>query len=251
MARQSAVSDEALARALGVYAGMVDKVVSDPERWLGLDDGTEAPPSSLPGRLLDAVKDRTWGTVTPASPEWAERPVAERVDWWVDRIGVSAGLAAAAPRVAGALSDRLPLQAALGASAAGLAVCAVAREHGVLGPRAWVPLLATVLFDRDLPAADAPVPSPEESESRLEADGGDERPAWSASSRAARRRPRGRCGGCPASSSSCSTCWTSGRAAGSSPGSWGSSPSSGWPAAGSTSAGASARPREETEALLA
>ena len=39
------------------------------------------------------------------------------MDWWVARIGLSAGLAAAAPRFAGVLADRVPLQAALGASA--------------------------------------------------------------------------------------------------------------------------------------
>ena len=62
--------------------------------------------------------------------------------WWVRRIGISAGLAAAVPRVAGALASRVPLQAALGASAAGLSVCATAREHGVVDAEAWVPLLA-------------------------------------------------------------------------------------------------------------
>jgi hypothetical protein len=175
MARRSAVSDEALARALGLYAGMVDKVVTDPERWLGTDDGGARPPTSVPGRVLEAVRDRTLGRVTPASAEWEQQPVEKRVDWWVDRIGISAGLAAAAPRFAGALSDRLPVQAALGASAAGLAVCAVARERGVTAPQGWVPLLATVLFDRDLPAASAAVPSPEDAESALTAD--DDEPA--------------------------------------------------------------------------
>jgi len=169
MARQSALSDEGLARALGVYAGMVDKVVSDPERWLGIDDAAAAAPTSVAGRLLDAVKDRTFGSVTPATPGWDQLPVGKRVGWWVSRIGVSAGLAAAAPRFAGILADRLPVQAALGAAAAGLAVCAVAREHGVTTPQAWVPLLAKVLFDRDLPAVGSAVPSPEESEEALTA----------------------------------------------------------------------------------
>jgi len=170
MARESAVPDEALARALGLYAGMVDKVVSDPERWLGVDDDAAGTAGSIPGRVLDAVRDRTFGTVTPASDTWAEQPVSRRVDWWVTRIGVSAGLAAAAPRFAGALADRVPLQAALGASAAGLAVCAVAREHGVLAPRDWVPLLAKVLLDRDLTPQQGAVPPPEEAETELTAD---------------------------------------------------------------------------------
>lgn len=170
MARRSAVSDEGLARALGLYAGMVDKVVSDPERWLGVDDPSGAGPVGIPARLLDAVRDKTFGSVTPATDGWDRLPVGKRVDWWVNRIGISAGLAAAAPRLAGALADRVPLQAALGAAAAGLAVCAVASELGVRDPRAWVPLLARVLFDRELSTNGAAVASEEEAEQALQDD---------------------------------------------------------------------------------
>ena len=78
-------------------------------------------------------------------------------------------LAAAAPRFVGALADRIPIQAALGASAAGLAVCAVARERDTGAPVDWVPLLAQVIFNRDLAAGTpAPVPTAEESEDQLE-----------------------------------------------------------------------------------
>jgi hypothetical protein len=162
------VSDEDLSRALGVYAGMVSRVLSNPQRWLGSD---EDPPltAGLPVRLLDAVRDRALGEVTPASPDWARQPESKRVDWWLRRIAVGAGLAAAAPRFAGALADRIPLQAALGASAAGLAVCAVARERGSTDPTDWVPLLARVLFARDLTgAATATVPPVDQSEDQLE-----------------------------------------------------------------------------------
>ncbi|MBB2899949.1 hypothetical protein FHR75_000737 [Kineococcus radiotolerans] len=166
MARTPAVSDDQISRALGVYAGLVDRVLTDPQRWLGLDD--DPPPTApFPARVLDALRDRALGEVTPASPEWDRQPLARRVDWWVTRIGISAGLAAAAPRFAGAVADRVPLQAALGASAAGLAVCATAREHGRTEPAQWVPLLAKVLFDRDLPVAAAPVPDPAQAEREL------------------------------------------------------------------------------------
>jgi hypothetical protein len=169
MPRKPVVSDEALARALGIYAGMVGRVLNNPRRWLGVD---EEPPlnAGLPARILDAVRDRTLGDVTPSSPQWAALPESKRVDWWIRRIAVGAALAAAAPRFAGALADRIPLQAALGASAAGLAVCAVARERGKPSPADWVPLLAKVIFNRDLAAGtSAPVPAPEESEDQLEA----------------------------------------------------------------------------------
>ncbi len=152
---------------------MVDHVLSDPGRWLGLDE--DPPPTApFPARALDALRDRALGEVTPASPQWAGRPLDQRVDWWVTRIGVSAGLAAATPRFAGALADRVPLQAALGASAAGLAVCATAREHGRTAPADWVPLLAEVLFDRHLQPAPAPLPASEEAEHRLDADDNDQ-----------------------------------------------------------------------------
>ncbi|NAZ87287.1 hypothetical protein [Kineococcus indalonis] len=171
MAKHPAVGDAQLARALGLYAAMVGRVLADPQRWLGLDD--DPPPSApFPARALDALRDRALGEVTPASPQWAGKPLAQRVDWWVTRIGISAGLAAATPRFAGVLADRLPLQAALGASAAGLAVCATAREHGRTDPAQWVPLLARVLFDRELPPAEQPVPGAEDAEQRLADDDG-------------------------------------------------------------------------------
>ncbi|MFP5282143.1 MAG: hypothetical protein ACLGIF_01680 [Actinomycetes bacterium] len=168
MAKRAAVSDDILARALGVYVGLVDHVLADPARWLGADEDPPAD-AGLPARALDAVRDRAFGELTPASPQWSEQLLAERIDWWVDRIGVSAGLAAAAPRFAGALADRVPLQAALGASAAGLAVCAVAREHGRREPAEWVPLLAQVLFERTLAPQAAAVPDSEEAEQDLAA----------------------------------------------------------------------------------
>lgn len=169
MADDPAISNERVASVLGVYARMAHHVIANPGRWLGLDD--DPPPSAaLPAKALDALRDRAFGEVTPASPGWDGRPVDERVQWWVRRIGVSAGLAAAAPRVAGALADRVPLQAALGASAAGLAVCATAREHGVVDAERWVPLLAKVLLDRDVAAKQVTTPGASEAEARLEGD---------------------------------------------------------------------------------
>ncbi len=168
MPGSSAISDQHLVTVLGAYAGMVDRVLGDPGRWLGTDE--DPPPSApLPARAWDALRDKAFGELTPASPTWGREPVPKRVDWWVSRIGVSAGLAAAAPRFLGALASRVPVQSALGAAAAGLAVCATAREHGTTRPEAWVPLLGTVLFDRDLATAAAEVPASELSEQQLDA----------------------------------------------------------------------------------
>ena len=167
MASTPAVSDETLARSLSFYAGMVGHILTQPERWLGLDD--DPPPSAgFPARALDAARDRAFGETTPASPHWQDRPLQARIDWWLRRIAITAGLAAAAPRFAGALADRIPLQAALSTSATGLAVCATAREHGVTAPQDWVPLLAQVLFGKTLTHA-AAVPTAAEAEQELAA----------------------------------------------------------------------------------
>lgn len=122
------------------YASMVHLVVDHPERWLGLD---EEPPETASGpvKVVHEPRERLFGDITPASVRWHPLPARHRVGWWVTRIGASAGVADAAPRFAGVLGDRLPFQAALGASAAGLAVGATAHELGVSDPDDWVPLL--------------------------------------------------------------------------------------------------------------
>ncbi|GAA3695254.1 hypothetical protein GCM10022204_08800 [Microlunatus aurantiacus] len=177
MAGEHGVSNEVLQSSLGWYAGLVSRVLNDPSRWLGVDDARPQRVPGLPGRLLRGARRKVLGDVNPTSPQWASRPVAFRTRWWTSRIAASAGLAAAAPRFAGALADRVPLQAALGASAAGLAVCAVAREHGVTDPKDWVPLLSQVLFHRPLAAggsvpADA-VPDEARADEHLEATAAD------------------------------------------------------------------------------
>ena len=142
------VSDDRLRRVLSTYAGLAARVLDDPERWLGW--GAEDDDPSLLDRARGAAATAVLGRTSPASPGWDDLPPTRRSDWWVSRIATVAGLVAATPRVAGAAADRLPLQAALGASAEGLAVCAVAKEHAVTDPDDWVPLLATVLFGRTL-----------------------------------------------------------------------------------------------------
>jgi hypothetical protein len=135
MPSKQTVSDEALSRALGMYAGMVGQVLTNPRRWLGVD---EDPPltAGWPARVLDAVRDRALGDVTPASPHWAAQPETKRVEWWIWRIAVGAALA---------------------------------RERGNVAPADWVPLLAQVIFNRELAGGiPAPMPATEESEDQLE-----------------------------------------------------------------------------------
>lgn len=161
------ISDDQVAGVLGGYAGLVHLVIANPQRWLVLE---EDPPdsASIPVTIVHAVRDRLLGDLTPASPSWSRLPVRRRVGWWLVRIGASAGLAAAAPRFAGVVADRVPLQAALGASAAGLAVCATAHEHGVTDPDDWVPLLGTVVLGRRLQRRDGDTPLQEQLEQDLE-----------------------------------------------------------------------------------
>lgn len=56
----------------------------------------------------------------------------------------------------------------LGASAAGLAVCATAGEHGRTTPADWVPLLAQVLFGYTLKPTPAPSPDSKQSKHQLD-----------------------------------------------------------------------------------
>ena len=165
------VDDAQLTVVLGRFARLAVHVLEDPAGWLG--SGEPAPSPGLLGRLRGAaaVAGRlVTGRVHPGTPGWEQLPLQDRCQWWVRRIEAVAAPIAAAPRVAGALADRLPLQGALGASAGGLAVCAVAREHGLERPEDWVPLLARVLFDRDL-TRPAEVATLEEASAAADADG--------------------------------------------------------------------------------
>lgn len=153
-----AISDEALARTMSRYAGLAARLLDDPGAWLGDEEPSADEPAVHDGghlgRLAGAVRGRLTGDVHPGSPQWSSLPVRRRCEWWVQRISALASPLAGAPRVFGAAADRLPLQAALGAATQGLVVCAVAREHGVTDPDAWVPLLGRVLLDRELPRGD-------------------------------------------------------------------------------------------------
>jgi hypothetical protein len=98
-----------------------------------------------PGRLPGLATRRV-----PGSAAWRHLSAQARTRWWINRVGRLTALVTSIPGLGGVLADRLPVQDALGASAQGLLLCAIADEYGVhdLGDR--VRLVAWVLFQRDI-----------------------------------------------------------------------------------------------------
>lgn len=114
--------------------------------------------------------DRLSSVRAPGTPAWAAMDVAQRVDWWVDRVGRFIPLVAAVPGLGGALADRLPVQDALGAAGQGLLLCAIAGEHGIRDENAQVRMLAAVLFHRTLKPVAEPPPEVEQQAAELTAE---------------------------------------------------------------------------------
>ena len=96
-------------------------------------------------RLVTPLADRLGRP--PALP----REARER--WWADRVSNVAAGASALPRFAGKLVDLLPVRNALGAAVQSVVVLGVAGEHGVRQPAQRVALLAEVLLNRPMSAA--------------------------------------------------------------------------------------------------
>ncbi|MFD2419222.1 hypothetical protein [Amycolatopsis pigmentata] len=101
-----------------------------------------------PGRLR-----RFAALKVPGSVAWRGLSAQARTMWWINRVGRLTALVTAIPGLGGALADRLPVQDALGASAQGLLLCAIAEEHGVHDVADRVRLLAWVLFKREVDPA--------------------------------------------------------------------------------------------------
>ena len=155
------VDDGQLTVALTRFARLAAHMVDNPVAWLGTDPAPGTHPLGRVRRAGVQLRHALVGTAHPGAAGWDQMPVQDRCQWWVRRIETLAAPLAATPRVAGAVADRLPLQGALGAAAAGLAVYAVAHEHGLQRPEDSVPLLARVLFDRDLARPGSVQPLPE------------------------------------------------------------------------------------------
>lgn len=86
----------------------------------------------------------------PGTVAWAGMDVDARTRWWKGRVGRVTSLVASVPGVAGALSDRFPVQDTLGAAGQGLLLCALAGERGVTDVETRVRLIASVLFEREI-----------------------------------------------------------------------------------------------------
>lgn len=109
--------------------------------------------------LREKVLDALSAVQVPGTSAWAAMTPAERSRWWVYRVGRFTTLVAAVPGLGGALANRLPVSAAIGAAGQGLLLVAIAGEHGVRDEDELVALLGAVLFRRELvverPDADA------------------------------------------------------------------------------------------------
>ncbi|GAA0616117.1 hypothetical protein GCM10009534_58660 [Kribbella sandramycini] len=94
--------------------------------------------------------DRLLKMKVPGHAEWPTLPLAERCDWWVERIGGFAAVVAGLPRISGAAADRLPIKDTLGAAVQAMVIGAVCREYGVDAHADRTAIIARVLTDRPI-----------------------------------------------------------------------------------------------------
>jgi hypothetical protein len=148
------VTDEQLApvlsRAVGPIGLILDAVAAlDPlglrrrTHYLGEGDG-------VVGTMLDRIAGVLDCADVPGTRSWECKDRAERIRWWVHRVGALDTVVVAFPGVFGVVADRLPLQDLLGFTNQALVLCAVAREYGVTDHETHVRMLAAVLCGRDL-----------------------------------------------------------------------------------------------------
>lgn len=105
---------------------------------------------NLTERALIAAVERLLRMKVPGHAEWPTLPLAERCDWWVDRIATFAAVVAALPRLSGAAADRLPIQDSLGAAVQATVIGAICREYGVDDHADRTSVITRVLTDRPI-----------------------------------------------------------------------------------------------------
>jgi hypothetical protein len=94
--------------------------------------------------------DRLLRMKVPGHAEWPTLPLAQRCDWWVDRLGGFAAVVAGLPRISGAAADRLPIKDTLGAAVQAMVIGAVCREYGVEAHADRTAVIARVLTARPI-----------------------------------------------------------------------------------------------------
>jgi hypothetical protein len=153
------LDDSEVARALGRSVAVINPVLDllAGTDLLGLKKRTHRLGDSddAISKALDALAWVLNTADVPGTLAWADMDLEDRVDWWVRRVGALDTLLVAFPGVFGVIADRLPVQDLLGFSNQAIVLCAVAREHSIQDRDIQVRLLASVMCDRDLSAAEA------------------------------------------------------------------------------------------------
>lgn len=119
--------------------GPAEVQVPDPDRNVVL---------KLRDRAVKAAVESFYRTEFPGTAAWEDMDVAERSEWWVNRVGRFTTLLVSVPGLGGIVADRFPVQDTLGAASQAMVLCAVARVHGVSDGADQVRLLAEVLSRR-------------------------------------------------------------------------------------------------------
>lgn len=105
---------------------------------------------NLAERGLIAAIDRLLRMRVPGHTEWPLLPLAERCDWWVDRLGGFAAVVAGLPRLSGAAADILPVKDTLGAAVQAMVIGAICREYGIEAHADRTAVIARVLTTRPI-----------------------------------------------------------------------------------------------------
>lgn len=105
---------------------------------------------NLAEKALIAAIDRLLRMKVPGHTEWLTLPLADRCDWWVERLGGFAAVVAGLPRISGAAADRLPIKDTLGVAVQAMVIGAVCREYGVEAHADRTAIMARVLTARPI-----------------------------------------------------------------------------------------------------
>lgn len=105
---------------------------------------------SLAEKGLILAIDRLLRMRVPGHTEWPLMPLADRCEWWVDRLGGFAAVVAGLPRLSGAAADVLPVKDTLGAAVQAMVIGAICREYGVEAHADRTAVIARVLTARPI-----------------------------------------------------------------------------------------------------